>query len=159
MEPSSETDPGFLHVFGALGARGLRTDRGFQRGDVLCRIPCTARRDRPARHTVQVDAITHVEVGVLSTMNHSCDPSVRLDTGRMLVITERDIARGEEITYFYPSTEWDMAVPFECRCGSRNCVGVVRGAEHLSPEVLERYFLNQHVLMLRKQPILTGGKR
>jgi hypothetical protein len=106
-----------------------------------------------------VDATSHVEVGVLSSLNHSCDPNVRLDTCRMLVVAEREIAPGEEITYFYPSTEWDMAEPFECRCGSRNCLGVVRGAKHLSPEVLGRYFVNQHVLALREQLSLVSGTR
>ena|SRR5687768_14859810 len=155
MSPSSDSEPGFLHVFGTAGARGLKTDRGFRSGDVLCRIPCTARRGRPTRHSVQVDATTHIDVGFLSTLNHSCEPSVRLDASRMLVVAERDIAPGDELTYFYPSTEWDMAKPFACRCGSPNCLGVIRGAGHLSPEILRRYFLNRHIGTLMTQPSLV----
>lgn len=150
MEPIS--GPRFLHLSGAVGARGLKTDRGFRRGDVLCRIPCTARSDRPTRHTVQVDAATHIDVGFLSTLNHSCEPNIRLDVRRMLVFAERDIAPGQELAYFYPSTEWDMAEPFACRCGSPGCLGVVRGARHVSPEILRRYFLNPHIGALTAQP-------
>ncbi len=147
MAPRTETTPDtdFLHVFGRPGARGLRTKSGFRRGDVVCPIPCTARRDAPSRHTVQIDPDRHVEVGVLATLNHSCDPNLRLDTDRMLVVAERDIAPGEELTYFYPSTEWEMAEPFACRCGSAACLGVVRGARHLPAEVAERQFLNRHI--------------
>jgi hypothetical protein len=151
MEPPSETAPGFLHVFGTPGARGLRTERGFRRGEVVCPIPATARHRRPERTTVQLDESTHAEVGILTTMNHSCDPSVRLDTTRMLVVAERDIAPGEELTYFYPSTEWDMAEPFECRCGNRSCLGTVRGAGHVQDEILRRYFLNAHILRMKGQ--------
>ena len=151
-DPASDAGPRFLHVFGAAGARGVKIDRAFRSGDVLCRIPCTTRRERPTRHTVQVDAATHVDVGFLSTLNHSCEPNVRLDTSRMLVVAERDIAPGEELRYFYPSTEWDMAEPFECRCGSRDCLGLIGGARHLSPEILRRYFLNPHIGTLAAQP-------
>jgi hypothetical protein len=38
------------------------------------------------------------------------------------------------MTFFYPSTEWDMAQPFTC-CGSSNC-WVVKGAAHIRPEIL-----------------------
>jgi len=153
-----DPDPSFLCPFGVPGSRGLRTERGFRRGEVVCPIPATARHRRPERTTVQLDESTHAEVGILTSMNHSCDPNVRLDTSRMLVVAERDIAPGEELTYFYPSTEWDMAEPFECGCGSRDCLGVIRGAKHLPPEVLDRYFANRHVHAPRQTPSMGGGR-
>ena len=30
----------------------------------------------------------------------------------------RPISEGDELTFFYPSTEWAMAEPFECGCGA-----------------------------------------
>ncbi len=151
-----DADPAFLHTFGKPGARGLRTNRALSRGEVVCRIPRTASSAEPHRHTVQIDAVTHVEVGVLATLNHSCDPNVRLDTDAMLVIAERDVVPGEELAYFYPSTEWDMAEPFECRCGTPQCLSVIRGARHLAPEFFGRYFMNRHILALR-EPLLNAG--
>jgi hypothetical protein len=156
MDPDAEPDPAFLHVFGDPGARGLRTDRPFRRGDVVCRIPSTALRDRPSRHTVQTGPDTHIEVGILSTLNHACDPNVRLDTDAMVVVAERDIPAGEELTYFYPSTEWEMAEPFVCRCGGPACLGVVRGARHLSTEALGRRFVNRHVTALLNDRVASG---
>jgi hypothetical protein len=149
MDPPLDSDPSFLRLTGAAGSRGVVTDRALRRGEVVCAIPCTARHRRPSRHTVQVDETTHVEVGVLATLNHSCDPNLLLDTTRMLAIAARDIAAGEELAYFYPSTEWDMAESFVCRCGSPACLGVIRGARHLPAAVLARYFVNPHVLALR----------
>ncbi|HUP18650.1 MAG TPA: SET domain-containing protein-lysine N-methyltransferase [Gemmatimonadota bacterium] len=145
MDPTPSPDPNFLHTFERDGARGLATSRGFRRGEVVCAIPQTARRRRPTRLTVQVGDDEHVEVGGLATLNHSCDPNVRLDVERMEVVAERDIEPGEELTFFYPSTEWEMAEPFDCACGGPRCVGVVRGARDLPAEVLDRYFVNAHV--------------
>lgn len=131
------------------GWRALRTERAFRGGEVLCPLPATARRRRPSRYTVQVGEEEHVEVGVFTTLNHSCDPNLLLDTERLLVLAARDIAAGDELAYFYPSTEWDMAEPFACGCGSPRCLGTIRGARHLPAETLARYFVNPHIRRLK----------
>jgi hypothetical protein len=64
-------------------------------------------------------------------MNHGCEPATRI-VGRE-VFALRDIAPGELVTFDYNTTERELATPFECRCGSAACVGVVRGAAHLDP--------------------------
>ena len=38
------------------------------------------------------------------------------------------------LRFDYDSTEWDMAAPFDCGCGSPKCRGTVRGFRHLSDE-------------------------
>jgi hypothetical protein len=148
-DPPLDPAPSFLRVVTVRGWRSLRTDRAFRRGEILCPLPCTARRSRPSRYTVQVAESTHVEVGVFTTLNHSCDPNLVLDTERMLVVAARDLAPGDELAYFYPSTEWDMAEPFRCGCGSAACLGIIRGARHLSLETLGRFFVNRHILRLQ----------
>jgi hypothetical protein len=117
---------------------------------VLCAIPYTAKYRRPSRPTIQLDESTHIEIGVLATLNHSCDPNVLLDTKRMVVVATRDIGPGEELTFFYPSTEWDMAEPFECACRSPQCLGLIQGAKHLPDDVLRRHFINRHILELKR---------
>ena len=73
-------------------------------------------------------------------MNHSCRPNVRVDVELRLVVALRDIAAEESITYFYPSTEWEMAEPFGCGCGEPGCLGLIRGARDLPvEEVLARH--------------------
>lgn len=60
----------------------------------------------------------------------------------------RDLKEGEPLTFFYPSTEWDMAQPFRCTCGvgEGKCKGWIRGAGHMDAAALEGYWLNEHVL-------------
>ncbi len=103
------------------------------------------------RFTVQSGVSTHLAgIGPLTFMNHSCAPNVIIDTTDLTVMAIRDIAPGEELAFFYPSTEWQMAEPFECHCGSSWCIGVVAGADSLPDDVLSRYFLNQHIHALRR---------
>lgn len=42
------------------------------------------------------------------------------------------IRRGEEIAFDYNTTEFDMACPFPCTCGSAACLGIIRGYRHLT---------------------------
>ena len=63
----------------------------------------------------------------------------------MRVSAERDLKEGDELTFFYPSTEWHMAQPFECLCGNKECRGRITGAKDMDKEVLGEYWLNGHV--------------
>ncbi|MHB1310989.1 MAG: SET domain-containing protein-lysine N-methyltransferase [Gemmatimonadaceae bacterium] len=65
-------------------------------------------------------------------MNHHCEPSTEIRD--RYVIARRDLAAGEDVTFDYNTTEYDLAEPFTCHCGSARCVGVVRGARHLTAE-------------------------
>jgi hypothetical protein len=57
----------------------------------------------------------------------------------------RAIAPGDPLRIFYPATEWDMAEPFTCLCGTERCIGRVGGAAHLDPEVLSRYSVSSFI--------------
>lgn len=63
----------------------------------------------------------------------------------------RELKVGDALTFFYPSTEWDMARGFECACGADECLGEIRGARWLSGEVLGRYWVNEHIKDLVKE--------
>ncbi len=65
-------------------------------------------------------------------MNHHCEPST--DITERDVVARRNIAAGEDVTFDYNTTEYDLAEPFACHCGSPRCVGTVRGARHLTEE-------------------------
>ncbi len=102
----------------------------------------------PSRHSVQVGPNTHLVVDAdIDTeahldsfrwqfMNHHCQPNCALK-GRS-VVSVRNIAPYEEISFNYNTTEFEMSVPFECRCGSAECLGVIRGYKHLSDAERER---------------------
>jgi hypothetical protein len=59
----------------------------------------------------------------------------------------RGLKAGEELTFFYPSTEWNMNQGFDCFCGSKRCLGYIGGAKYMSSGQLEVNpvccFLNQ----------------
>jgi len=125
--------------------RTLVTKQTYKKGEVMCVMPSENIMDKPNRYTVQIARDKHTHVGKLAALNHSCDPNVILDTERMLMIARRDIAKGEELFFFYPATEWEMNAPFICLCGAANCIHVVAGARFLPLSVLETHYLSKHI--------------
>lgn len=111
-------------------------------GDLVMRLEGECTR-QPTRFTVQIDSDLHLEVPpgaglellldryFWRFLNHSCDPSAFL-RGQDL-IARRRIKAWDELTFDYDSTEYDMAEPFHCRCGSPRCRGQIRGYRHLTP--------------------------
>ena len=67
--------------------------------------------------------------------------------GELRVVKERSLRAGEDLCFFYPSTEWDCARPFECLCGASKdvCLGWYGGAQDVSREKLEKYFINSYI--------------
>lgn len=127
------------------GAR-LITDQPYQQGETLCRIENYRVTDQATYQTVQIGPRSHIEeLGILAYLNHSCQPNVIVDTSALEVRAARDIAAGEELTFFYPSTEWEMDRPFICLCGAPQCIRLVAGAKYLSIDTLSRYFINRHI--------------
>ena len=125
--------------------RSLITKQAYTKGQIICDIPSENVMNGPNRFTVQIGRERHTHVGKLAALNHSCDPNVILDTTNMRMVARRDIAKGEELSFFYPSTEWEMDAPFICLCGSSNCIHVVAGARFLSLSTLENHYLNEHI--------------
>lgn len=88
----------------------------------------------PTRHSLQIDVNRHLDRGFEEAehINHSCDPNCRIDVDTLLLISIRAIRPGGEITYHYCTTEYELAYPFRCCCGSTSCVGNVRGFKYLT---------------------------
>jgi hypothetical protein len=102
---------------------------------------------RPTYLSVQVadDRHIHLAPEFLQYINHSCEPNTFFDTQKGEVVAVRDIAPNEEISFFYPSTEWSMTQPFVCFCGARNCLGQIQGAAHLPKQALVKYRFAGHI--------------
>lgn len=122
----------------------------FRPREILTAFRAAELLAQPTRHSIQLGITEHglVDPAFLRYMHHSCDPNVVLETDRLLVRAVRPIAPGDPITFFYPSTEWSMAAPFACACGSTQCLGTIAGAAQLADAVLARYELATHVRML-----------
>ena len=122
--------------------------QAFKGGDHICAFGAKQSFGRPGRFTVQVAEDRHIELKptVLAYINHSCDPNIFFDLDLFQVVCLRPVAIGDELTFFYPSTEWSLSEGFACRCGVSSCLGYIRGAEHLPPQTQQR--LSPHILRM-----------
>jgi hypothetical protein len=58
---------------------------------------------------------------------------------------------GDELTFFYPSTEWNMAQGFDCFCGTATCRGRIEGAGKMTDKALEGLWLNGYIREMRAE--------
>lgn len=96
---------------------------------------------KPTRYSVQIGENQHISLqpNYLQYINHSCDPNILFDTAKKELRTLKPILAGEEISFFYPSTEWAMTEAFDCGCGKSNCLGSIQGTAYLSTETAKKY--------------------
>ena len=119
----------------------------FKKGDVLSNFSAGEIYTTPNYLTVQRGVSEHITLMpvFLQYINHSCNPNVFFDTSSMEVIALKDIEPNEEFSFFYPSTEIDMAQPFICYCGSKDCLQNIKGAKYIPGEILKRYRLTDFI--------------
>jgi len=72
-------------------------------------------------------------------LNHSCEANCHIDWENLNLVALKDIQIGEEITFDYNTAEYDLInmvenCSFKCSCGSKNCIGEIKGFRYLSPE-------------------------
>ena len=139
---------------------GLVARRNWNSEEVICPLSWGPRQPEPSRWTVQCDDQHHAEPLPFEFryINHSCDPNVFFDVESGVLRAIKNIAQGDEFTFFYPSTEWYMAEHFDCQCGVRRCIGRISGAAHLPVEILERFRLTDAIrrrVELRKEPVAS----
>jgi hypothetical protein len=152
ISETTGSEPQRLRVVGADG-NGFRARLvsvgALAPGAVVAGIHSVGVVGRASYRSVQIAENRHIEdIGVLAYLNHSCAPNVAIDVERMVVTAIRPIAAGDELTFFYPSTEWDMAQPFQCWCGAEGCLGWVEGARHVVRDVLAHHVVAPHIARL-----------
>ncbi|KAL1412696.1 hypothetical protein Q8F55_000443 [Vanrija albida] len=165
-ETYKATHPGrFRVVFDQSAGAGesysskLVAERDYAPGETLALLDNKSAAPVKAYSSVQYGAgpRDHLELNSdLLFMNHSCAPTVEM------VLPARQperwearvgpagVKKGGDLTFFYPSTEWDMAQGFACSCGAKNCLGKINGAKYLTLEQLEeRGLVNEHIRALK----------
>lgn len=140
---------GFAEIHQLIGAdhRLLRSVKAYSPNEVICLFSAAATHTHPSKYTVQVNDEAHIILSpdFLQYTNHSCNPNVFFDTSSMEFIALKAIEPGDELTFFYPSTEWFMAEPFHCLCGEANCIGTIKGAKELPAEIINRYRMTDFI--------------
>ncbi|KAI4212942.1 MAG: hypothetical protein LQ351_004468 [Letrouitia transgressa] len=122
-------------------------------GALFARITNATYTTQPTYSSVQVGHYAHIELNSdLMFINHSCQPSLEFDMVRfeVRVVKDRPLREGDVLSFFYPSTEWRMAQPFNCHCDAPKgiCLKSIEGAETLDDSVLGRYWFNEHIVQL-----------
>lgn len=132
----------------STGGRSLHAAKTYRKGDVITPFSAEEELRSPTYLTVQKDDGLHITLrpSFLQYVNHSCSPTAFFDTAAMQFVAQRDVEEGEELTFFYPSTEWEMAQAFLCHCGSGDCLHHIQGAAFLPDEILRRYRLTDFIL-------------
>jgi hypothetical protein len=123
------------------GQNALFALRKFKPGEIIATFSAGTISAEPTYLTIQVGIRKHVtfDPEYLQYINHSCEPNVFIDTTTMQAVALKEILPQEEMTFFYPSTEWRMRQRFHCYCGSPLCLGEIKGAAYLNKEAQERY--------------------
>lgn len=117
-----------------------------------------------AYSSVQVSRTEHIELNCdFLFANHSCEPSLEFhvqssdEAGVVIEVYAAarrgpddasaavGLQKGDELTFFYPSTEWEMAQPFACNCGAKTCRKWIAGAKYMGSAKLKGLFLNDHI--------------
>jgi len=132
------------------GEKSLHAKTAFEQGDIISPFDSEDTFLSPNYLTIQSDESNHIMLmpEFLRFINHSCSPNAFFDTTAGVVVCLDRIEAGDEITHFYPSTEWSMAQSFQCWCGKENCLGHIKGSAHISQEVLVNYILADHIKRL-----------
>lgn len=153
----SDTNPGFKiisnHGFAEivenifLQQRSLHAVKAFKTGDILCPFFAKESLTQPTYLTIQINSNLHITLQpeFLQYINHSCSPNVFFDTTNSELIAIAKIEAGDELTFFYPSTEWEMAQPFSCFCNAANCLHNIQGAAQLDEKILQEYRLTDFI--------------
>jgi hypothetical protein len=149
----------FLEVVAdPITEQGLRTKRLFPKEAEVIDLRRHAELvPAPTTYSIQAGHGQYIDGPYTRYLNHSCEPNIFVNTATMKVITLHPIEVGEELRFFYPATEWNMVSPFICSCGSSRCLGIIRGAKHIAPEILRGYQLNEHIEQLIAGRRRSGG--
>jgi hypothetical protein len=129
------------------GEKSLHATSFFDAGEVISDFAAERTHDTPNYLTVQTGDDQHIilKPEFLQYINHSCNPNVFFDTSSMQLVALKEIQPGDEFLFFYPSTEWNMAQPFDCFCGTSQCLHRIQGAAYLSDAEVMRYRLTQFI--------------
>src|SRR5581483_5950510 len=132
-----------VEVFCNPKGKALRSLLPFKVGDLISVILGTVvdyNDPKVDYRSLQIDVNKYLIVEKNSPeecINHSCDPNCQIlfENDRIYLYVIKDIVVGDELTFNYNSTEYDMGKDvLVCLCESPNCVKEVKGYKYLTEE-------------------------
>lgn len=130
------------------GERSLHAAAFFDAGEVVSEFTSEHIFEVATYLTVQTGENKHITLApdFLQYINHSCNPNVFFDTTQMQLIALKEIQPGDELMFFYPSSEWQMTQPFDCFCGTPKCLHSIQGAVYLSKQTIQQYRFTDFIM-------------
>ena len=116
---------------------GVFANKNFKKGETV--IPFKADivpHSKASAEAVTVDDKVSIDTYWLvpeALINHSCCPNTKIDVISFRYVAIKNIRKNEEITYNYNTTEYEDS-GFKCECGSKKCIGRIRGFKYLTRE-------------------------
>lgn len=118
---------------------GVFANRNFRKGETVIHFKAdVVPHSKASAEAVTVDDKVSIDTKWLvpeAFINHGCSANTTIDVISFRYIAIKNIRKNEEITYNYNTTEYDMRKngdDFKCECGSKNCLGRVKGFKHLT---------------------------
>jgi D-alanine-D-alanine ligase len=108
--------------------------------------------ESPDGQTIQIEEGCHIspQGALWGKLGHSCTPNCFIEFDTWSFCAARKIEAGEELSYDYLTTEWELAEPFPCACGGANCRGMITGFRYLEPSRQEELSLLCSPYLLRR---------
>lgn len=149
----SQHDFAEVREFISSGQKALFSLQTFFAGEILVNFSAADIHTTPNYLTVQIGDDQHIILypTFIQYINHSCAPNCFFDTTAMQLVALTSIEAGAELTFFYPSTEWEMQQPFLCNCGNTSCLREIRGAAHLTTTQVAKYRLTDFIMKKRNK--------
>jgi len=124
---------------------GLYASRNFRRGELVVSGNALEITNVPDAHTIQTDRNRHVRMDLPARfVNHSCGMTANIGArpnvkGAYDFFALRTIRTGQELLFDYETTEYEISADFECKCGSTECRGRLRGFKYHRRHVLRSF--------------------
>ncbi|MCP4123393.1 MAG: SET domain-containing protein [Bacteroidetes bacterium] len=125
---------------GIKGQEGRYATTNIKKEEIILDLKAIMERVKsPSAHTLQLAEGYYYRswIGSLS-LNHSCKPNGYFCFDDLTYRALHDIAAGEVLTFHYCTTEYELANPFDCLCGSHGCLGQVCGFKFLGKDEIEK---------------------
>ena len=126
------------------GHKGLFARKDIIAGSVIFHLKGSIAR-RANKYSVQLGSDKHLDFPPVRKpnddldyawqyLNHSCEPNGYVNAAEYCFCALRNIRKGEEITFNYLTTEYELAAPFRCECRSAKCFRFIRGNKFLTAD-------------------------
>lgn len=140
--PLATPPPSLVSVSNVHGkGRALLAKTGLKKGQRIFRFQGDLRTERhSSEFALQIweDIFLESNEEWDNYLNHSCNPNCYVEflaIDEIYLVAVKQIPEGEELTFDYETTEWDLfegSCQFECHCQSHNCRRDIVGFTHLS---------------------------